>query len=130
MDHFIANLSDKAAFRRVLLELKHSQDDSLYTLEQEYLCLVRDRRTALINYLKSSSQNKRQVIEGLKEMHTRTQAEFDAFLKVRVYDGWQSAQLASQIETLHKAGISSALLNEREGISYLQTVMEYLLIKL
>lgn len=128
MDHFVDNLPDKLAFRRTLLQLQHHQSEALYSLEQEYLALVHDRRTALITHLKSSSTNKRQVLEGLKEMHRRTQAEFDAFLKVKVYDGWQSAQLASQIEALKLAGVPGALLQGE--IVYLQSLMEYLLIKL
>ena len=135
LDHFISTLPSPAAFRRFLLDLKNAQDSELFQLEQEYLTLVRDRRTALINYLRSSSataSGKRNIHEGLKDLHDRTQAEFDALLKVKVYYGWQLGQVKKQIEALKAAGFPSALLSSRGNceIEYYQSIMEYLLLKL
>ena len=141
MDHFISSLPSPPAFRRFLLDLKNAQDSALFQLEQEYLTLVRDRRTALINYLRSTSNanGKRSVGEGLKEMHAGTQAEFDAFLKVKVYYGWQLGQVEKQIEALISAGFPRALLSSTginntnanfNTLAYYQCIMDYLLLKL
>ena len=132
LNYFIDSLQDKRpTFRKLLLDLQYQQQELLYCLEQEYLNLVRDRRTALLNYLKTNSGNnsKRQVAEGLKEMHARTQAEFEAFLKVKVYDGWQETQLFKQIQTLKDAGFPASLLNENNP-KYLQRLMAYLLMNI
>lgn len=131
LNHFIDSLKDdRQNFRKFLLDLQYQQQELLYCLEQEYLGLVRDRRTALVNYLKTSTDNpKRQVGDGLKEMHARTQAEFDAFLKVKVYDGWQEAQLLKHIEALKEAGFPAVLLQENDP-KYLQSLMAYLLMNI
>lgn len=131
LDHFISTLPSSASFRRLLLSLKNTQDSELFQLEQEYLALVRDRRTSLLNYLRTTNGStaaggKRNILEGLKELHGRTQAEFDAFIKVKVYYGWQMGQLSKHIEVLKEAGLPGALLSNG-GIGYYQSVMEYLL---
>ena len=133
LDYFISTLPSPPTFRRLLLDLKNTQDAELFQLEQEYLTLVRDRRTSLVNYLRSSSATggKRNIHEGLKEIHSRTQAEFDAFIKVKVYYGWQLGQINKQIEALKVAGFPVALLTQGNGeCGYYQSVMKYLLYKL
>lgn len=131
LNHFVDSLKDnRPTFRKFLLDLQYQQNELLYCLEQEYLSLVRDRRTALVTYLKTSTTNpKREVGDGLKEMHTGTQAEFDAFLKVKVYDGWQEAQLFKQIEALKDAGFPTFLL-KADDPKYLQSLMAYLLMNI
>ena len=131
LNYFIDSLQDnRPIFRKFLLDLQYQQQELLYCLEQEYLSLVRDRRSALVTYLKTSTNNpKRQVGDGLKEMHTRTQAEFDAFLKVKVYDGWQEAQLVKQMEAIKEAGFPAVLLKENDP-KYLQSLMAYLLMNI
>lgn len=62
-------------------------------------------------------------------MHIRTQSEFDAFLKVKVYDGWQEAQISRQIDALREAGVPVALLKGNEGIEYMRSLTSYLLFK-
>ena len=62
-------------------------------------------------------------------MHTRTQAEFDAFLKIKVYEGWQEGQLMSHLEALKEAGLPVALIKDCD-VKYLRNLMEYLLLKL
>ena len=115
IDFFISNLPDKPVFRRFLLELKHSQESELFQLEQEYLSLVQERRVALINYIRSSVGNERHVHDTLEQMHGRTQAELDAFLKIRVHEGWQAGQVHKQIEAMRSAGFPSALLELESG---------------
>lgn len=131
LDHFISTLPSPSSFRRgLLLSLKNIQDSELFQLEQEYLALVRDRRSSLLNYLRTANNTtagKNKVLEGLKELHGRTQAEFDAFLKVKVYYGWQLGQLSKQIEALKEAGVPCALLSNGCGVGYYKSVMEYLL---
>ena len=133
LNYFIDSLQDnRPIFRKFLLDLQYQQQELLYCLEQEYLSLVRDRRSALVTYLKTSTSTnnpKRQVGDGLKEMHTRTQAEFDAFLKVKVYDGWQEAQLVKQMEAIKEAGFPAVLLKENDP-KYLQSLMAYLLMNI
>lgn len=122
------------------MELKNSQDSELFQLEQEYLALVRDRRTNLINYLRtnstgnSSARGKRDILEGLKACHNKTQLELEEFLKVKVYQEWQLGQLRKQIDALREAGFPAALLyNDPHGqgmkgaVAYYQSVMKYLL---
>lgn len=85
---------------------------------------MRERRTALINYLRTpGGASKRQVHETLKEMHARTQAELAAFLKIRVYEGWQMGQMLKQMEALRAAGFPMIMGNDpvvcRELLNYL-----------
>ena len=130
LNYFIESLdtANRPEFRKFLLNLQNQQQEQLYCLEQEYLHLVRDRRTALVTFLKTSTNSKKKVSEELRAMHDRTQAEFDAFLKVRVYDGWLEAQLLKQIEALKAAGFPAVLLQDQNP-KYLQSLMAYLLIK-
>lgn len=129
LNYFIESLNDtRPSFRKFLLDLQHQQQEQLFRLEQEYLNLVRDRRTALVTFLKSETASKRQMVDELKEMHSRTQAELDAFLKVRVYDGWLEAQMAKQIEALKGVtGFPTSLLVQDRNPKYLQSIMAYLL---
>ncbi len=137
IDSFISNLPSKTDFRRFLLDLKQTQEQELFTLEQEYLTLVRDRRTALINYLRTASvgdggegEGKRHIHDAVKQMHARTQAELDAFLKIRVYEAWKMGQLVKQRDALKECGFPSALLVGNKDHEELCGIMNYLLLKL
>lgn len=152
MNHFIETLSfeDKVKFRKTLLNLKHSQEEKLFTLEQEYLNLVRERRAVLINFLKnpfetSKKISKSTVNDQLKEMHSKTQHDLAAFLKSRVFQGWQLKSLSLQIDELKRSGVPKVLFllqgRERDGmggseeensykISYYREMMKYLLFTL
>lgn len=129
MNYFIESLNDtRPSFRKFLLNQQHQQQEQLFCLEKEYLNLVRDRRTALVTFIKSGTGSKRQMGDELKEMHSRTQAELDAFLKVRVYDGWLEAQLVKQIEVLKGVtGFPTSLLIQNRNPKYLQSIIAYLL---
>ena len=147
MNHFIETLSgeDKVQFRKTLLNLKHSQEEKLFVLEQEYLNLVRERRAILINFLKHPSDtskklSKNTVNDQLKEMHSKTQHDLAAFLKTQVFEGWQLQSLSLQIDELKRIGVPKVLFllqggtgSEEENadkISYYREMMKYLLFTL
>ena len=129
LDNFVENLEDKDEFRRCLLALKQEQEEALFKLEQEYLKLVRERRTALLSYLKSSSTTKRALNDNFKGMHVEVQTELDSFLAIRVYEGWQCSQLHRQRQCLLELGVSAALLQADCTPQYMRELMSFLLYK-
>lgn len=121
----------KSEFRRFLLDMKQEQDEGLFALEKEYLSLVHQRRLSLLNYLKeTTSSGKREIGEGLKQLHTQIRAELDTFLRVRVYEGWQEAQLLKQIEALKQRGLPPAILFYDGSVAYQRSLLSLILEKL
>lgn len=110
LDNFVDNLEDKSLFRRQLLVFKHAEEESLFKLEQEYLKLVRERRTSLVTFLQSSSTTKRAVSDQLKGMHDEIKAELASFLRIRVYEGWQWGQVHRLRQCLKDLGVPVSLL--------------------
>lgn len=112
-----------------MLRLRREQEESLFALEKEYQALLLNRRQALLNFIRSNSS--KTSTATLRTMHTHSQEELDAFLKVRVFDGWQAGQLKLQLDGLlgKYEQLNDILGDEkdRRNVSYIRAVISYLI---
>ncbi len=117
---------ERFSLHTLLVELKRSQEESLFALEKEYVRLVADRRYSTIAALKANCTDKSFVNEPLKTLQNQTEEELAAFLRVRVYEGWQLGQVAGQKERLLKESSVPAELFEHENYALMRTMMQFL----
>ena len=128
LNQYILSLSpeQRTILHKLLVEMKRSQEESLFALEKEYLRLVTDRRHATIAALKANCADKSFVGEPLKTLQKQNEEELAAFLRVRVFEGWQMAQFVKQKERLIEEAAIPAQLFKHENFALMRTLMQIL----
>lgn len=125
-NEYLSGLSTegRAELKKLLVELKRQQEESLFDLEKQYCRLVSDRRTLTVSALKAHAADKSFVGEPLRALVSQTDEELTAFMKIRVHGEWQAGQMIRQRDRLVQFGFPERAFDRIEDVKFTRELIQ------
>lgn len=125
-NEYLGNLGvdGRGELKKLLVELKRQQEETLFDLEKQYLRMVAERRTMTVSALKSHAADKSFVGEPLRSLVNQNEVELQAFMKIRVHGEWQAGQMIKQRDRLIQFGVPEEVFSRIEDVKFTRELLQ------